>query len=440
MRSISVAAALFVAAGCAGMARDPGIEAHRLLAQLAAEGHFQGAVVLGQGGRVTYEGAFGFADVERRIPFTPDTRSDGGSIAKTFTAAAVLLLAHEGRIDLEAPVARYVAGYPHGTTRVRHLIAHSAALPGHDWFDQVLGEGKPRTNADQVALVRERAEPPAFAPGTRFEYDNAAYDTAAMVIEAASGQRYEDFLRARFLRPLGIEAFVRPSRLADFPGERTRGYRRVAGALQPYDAVEGEGFHGSGNLYVSARDLHRWAAAWAAQRALPAPAHRRALEPARLDGGVATGLSWASWYCTHDGERGYYRGDHNGFHVFAYWGAHGATVAFVSNGGIPNALKPRLARALVAIAEGRTPEPVRMPEVSAGTMVGRWRSPLQPELVVSEDHRLAVGGVEYRAFPAGRGVRYVPGLDATLHLEKTAAGDTLVSTSACRESRAERSP
>ena len=439
MRSASVAVVLFLVAGCAGIARDPGIDANSLLAQLAADGHFQGAVVLGQAGRLTYEGAFGFADVERRIPFTPDTRSDGGSITKTFTAAAVLLLAHEGRIDLEAPVARYVAGYPHGATRVRHLIAHSAALPGYDWFDGLLGEGKPRTNADQLALVRERAKPPAFAPGTRFEYDNAAYDTAAMVIEAASGQGYEDFLRARFFGPLGIEAFVRPSRLADFPGERTRGYRRVAGVLQPYDAVEGEGFHGGGNLYVSARDLHRWATAWAAKRALPAPAHRRALEPARLDDGRTTGLSWSSWYCTHDGDQGYYRGDHNGFHVFAYWSTGGATAAFVSNGGIPNALKPRLARALVAIAEGRAPEAARMPEISAGEIAGRWRFPRQ-ELVISGDHGLTVGGVEYRAFPAGRGVRYVPGLDATLHLEKAAAGEMLVSTSACKEERAERVP
>jgi CubicO group peptidase (beta-lactamase class C family) len=440
LRNASVALALLLAA-CATAPRDTANEAHALLSGLAADKRFQGAVVLARGGRVVYEGAFGFADVERQVPFTLDTRSDGGSIAKTFTSAAVLLLAHEGRVDLDAPVARYLPDYPHEATRVRHLISNTAALPGYDWFDDLLGPGTARTNASQLALVRARGQPPAFVPGTRFVYDNVGYDTAALLVGSASGMGYEAYLRERFFRPLGIEPFVRPARLADFTGVRTRGYRRTAQGYEPFDAVEGEGFHGGGNLYVSARDLHRWAQAWATRQALPPAAHARAIAPATLDDGRATGLSWSSWYCTRGGDRGYYRGDHNGFHVFTYWDARGTTAVFVSNGGTPNAMKPQIARALVALAEGGAIEPVRAQSPVEGSLAGSWRFPGLGEVPIAESGHLRVGGVEYPSYPAGRGVRYAPGLDATLHLEAADGGEPALHwTSVCYNARGVRAP
>jgi len=106
-----------------------------LMRPLAAQGLFQGAVVIMRGGRVEHAAGFGFADIERGVAFTADTPMDGGSLAKPFTATALLMLAAEGRIDLDAPVQALLPTYPHRATRLRHLLAHSAGLPDYDWFD-----------------------------------------------------------------------------------------------------------------------------------------------------------------------------------------------------------------------------------------------------------------------------------------------------------------
>ncbi len=84
---------------------------------------FQGAVVIGRGGVVQYPAGFGFADRERQVPFTPETPTDAASMAKTFTAAALLLLAAEGRVDLDAPVQDILPSFPHAATRVLIAVA-----------------------------------------------------------------------------------------------------------------------------------------------------------------------------------------------------------------------------------------------------------------------------------------------------------------------------
>jgi CubicO group peptidase (beta-lactamase class C family) len=403
--------------------------ADALLRELAARRRFQGAVVIGHGERVLYEAGFGLADVARRLPFTPDTPNDGGSIAKTFTAAALLVLAHERRLDLDAPVASVLPGYPHAATRVRHLLAHAAGLHDYDWLDARVPPGEPRTNASHLALVARDLPQPIFPPGSAFAYDNVAYDVAAMVAERVTGQDYASLLAQRFFRPLGLTAtFVRPARLADWPGPRTRGYRRTPDGWQDHDAHDLEGFHGGGNVYPSARDLHRWMAGY--RRVVGEPAYRTATAPARLDDGRTTGLSLGSWYLSPDGTRRHYTGHHNGFHNVGYADdARGLALAWVANDAPPWWLQTALTRALVAVAEGREPEPLQAPPAADPDVdpTGRYRVPEVGEVAVQRDgRRLRVQwrGVAYTGFAVARGVHYVPGLDANLRFTATPGGGT----------------
>ena len=407
--------------------------ADAMMHELAQRNLFQGAVVIGRGNRIKYAAGFGFADRERQVPFTPDTPNDGGSIAKTFTAAALLMLASEGRIDLETRVHEIVATYPHPTTRVRHLLAHSAGLPDYDWLDKRVPAGEPRTNASHLALVTRAAPSPAFVPGSAFAYENVAYDVAAMVIERITGMTYADFIAMRFARPLGLNAFVRPARFADWSGTRTRGYRRTATGWRDHDAHDLEGFHGGGNIYLSARDLSRWVAGY--RGVVGAAASRAALLLTQLDDGRTTGLTMGSWYVAANGERRYYTGHHNGFHNFGYADdARGLTVAWVANDAPPAWLQAALGRALIAIAEGREPEPLQAPPVAAlpADPAGTYRISDVGELVVmpaaGDGSRLRVRlrGVEYEAFGVGRGAHYVPGLDAYLRFMSAPDGRVLL--------------
>ena len=418
LRACTVAAAV-VLAGCVAMPPSPiAGRADALMRDLHGRDLFQGAVVIGRGGRIEYAEGFGFADVERRTPFTPDTPTDGASIAKTFTAAGLMMLAREGRIDLEARVRDVLPEYPHAATRLRHLLAHSAGLPDYDWFDTRVTAGEVRTNASHLALLRHEAAAPAFAPGSAFAYDNVAYDVAAMVIERRTGLTYADFVAQRFSRPLGLAAFVRPARFADWSGARTRGWRRTSAGWKDHDAFDLEGFHGGANLYLSARDLHRWAAGYG--QTVGAATLRDAIAPARLDDGRSTGLSLGNWYVSADGQRRYYTGIHNGFHNFAYADdARGLAVAFVANDAPPAWLQPALARALVAIAEGREPERLAppAPAPAAPDPSGSYRVAGIGELTARQDGKrlwVHLHAVEYEAFRFGGGTHYVPGLDAYL--------------------------
>lgn len=400
--------------------------AKSLVGELASRGLFQGAFVIDFGQPRPCEGAHGYADVERGTPFTPRTATDGGSIAKTMTAAAVLRLAAQGRLDLDAPVQKYLPAYPHAATRVRHLLSHSAGLPDYAWFDERFGLGALRSNAMQVEAVAKSGLEPRFAPGTAFAYDNAAYDTAALVVEAVAGTSYAGYLGREFFVPLGMrDAFVRPARLADFPGTRTRGYRRGKAGQEPFDAIEGEAFHGGGNVYASAADLQRWAAAFARGDPIVAASRKHAQSRARLANGHPTGLSLSSWYSDAAAARHYYTGHHQGFYVLAYWDARGRSLAFVVNQLLPAWLEAGLPRALIAIAEGKAAGALVEPETAAPPPEGsRWRLEGAGEVRVApgKGRRLLVTappGVDYEAFPAGPGTWYVPGLDARLHWDKS---------------------
>jgi CubicO group peptidase (beta-lactamase class C family) len=426
-------AALPVAACSAPGARPSSLVAERagaLMQELAARQRFQGAAVIGRGGQVQYAAGFGFADAERRTPFTPDTPTDGASIAKTFTAALLLTLAHEGRLNLDAPVRSIVPAYPHAATRLRHLLAHSAGLPDYEWFDSRVPPGEPRTNAMHLALVARDAAVPAFAPGSAYTYDNVAYDVAAMVAEQVTGRTYAELIAQRFARPLGMDsAFVRPARFANWPGVRTRGYRRDAqGGLQDHDAFDLEGFHGGANLYLSARDLWRWMAGY--RRVLPEAAYRAAMTPAQLDDGRRTGLSDGSWYVSADRTRRYYTGHHQGFYCTGYADdARDFALAWIANDAPQSWLQPALTRALVAIAEGREPERLTtLPPADADIdPTGRYTVPQVGDVAVRRAEpllRVQLAGVEYAGFPIARGVHYVPGLDAYLRFAAAAGGAT----------------
>lgn len=226
MRSLTKFAAFALLTGCAaGSAPRPALDP--LLQELVEKHRFMGAVVISVRGAVVHESAHGYADLEAARPFTVNTPSDTGSIAKTFTAAAIQALALEGRVALDSTVQSHLPAFPHRATRVSHLLSHTARLPSYESIEK-RAAGRMLDNKALLALLRDH-DAPAMAPGIRFEYDNVAYDMAALVIEAASGLRYEQFLVERFLRPLDLrDSFVRPARFADWPGPRTRGAGRWA--------------------------------------------------------------------------------------------------------------------------------------------------------------------------------------------------------------------
>jgi CubicO group peptidase (beta-lactamase class C family) len=401
-------------------AADLNVQTDTLLARLYADGHFSGAVVIGQNGAILHESAIGQADASR--PFTVDSVAEGASLAKPVTAAAIWQLVAAGRIGLDDPVVRHVAEFPYPGVTVRHLLSHTAGLPNYDAFQPVMDAGEPVDNLALQGLMRRVASQPVFPPGSAFEYCNICYDTLALLIERVTGRSYADVARIGILAAAGARtAFLRPVRLSDWPGQRTLGYRSARPDAELFDIFDNEAFYGSSNLQFSARDLHAWATAWAAGRVLPVRARRQASAPARI-GTAASALSLTNWYCA--GQRCYFTGHHQGFFSLVYWDARRRlTAVYISNSSLPPPLHPWLGRSLVALAEGRPTEPMApVPPAEAqldvASVAGHYRINGVGKLIVQAEGdgaRIRLpGGVVHSAFPVGHAMLYVPGVDAYL--------------------------
>jgi CubicO group peptidase (beta-lactamase class C family) len=441
-------------AGCASAPDDALLPARvdALLAPRVAAHEFTGAVVLMRAGRVVYARGFGLANREAGLVFTPETPSDGGSLAKTFTAAGLGWLVHEGRIAPDAPVVRYLPEYPHAPTTVRQLISHSNGLPPYyEFFDPHFAAGAERTTPALLGVVARVAPAPGFEPGVRFEYSNLGFDAAALVIERTLGQSYADFVRERFFAPLGMTAsFARPARLADWPGVRTRGYRFHEGSWRDLDAFDGEAFLGASNLYFSAADLARWGDAFATGRALPAAVFAAGQQRPAIAGRPSP-INALSWYCSADGQRCHYTGSVQAFHAFLHWDRERQeTVAFVSNSALPPWPTITLQRDLVDALAGRVASvPAaagfdRFDRRSRATVAGRYAAEGIGRVALSADGqalRLQVDdGLVFDVFQVSREVFYVPGPDWWLAFSSAADGRRLHLRSMALDTVAAREP
>ncbi len=423
--------------------------ADSLLDALHARGEFNGAVVLGRGNEEVYARGFGPANLAAGVPFTPDTPADGASIAKTLTAAAVFLLEDAGRLRLDDPVTKYLPEYPHAQTRVRDLLSHSTGLPetDYDFFEGLVPADSVKTTLHFLEVLRARGVRPEFPPGSRFRYSNLGWDVAALVVERVAGQRWEEFLRERIFEPLGMRTtFLRPARLADWPGVRTLGYRRLGDTLALYDVFDNEGFYGASNLYFSARDLHRWSRSFYTRPVLPRPALARGEAAATLTDPEAdikgrSVLNLLSWYYHPKRRRFHYPGSLQGFWGSVYRDEEKRySIVYQSNNSMPQWLRPLLTRALIDVLEGRAPEPLRAPactDVRGPDMAraaGRYGVPgVGAVTLTARAERLFVrvnDGLGYPTVRVGDGLRYVPGLDAwvgfsgpaTSHVPSTPSG------------------
>lgn len=216
------------------------------------------AVVLDH--ELRWSAGFGRTDVENNVPATASTVYRLGSIAKTITAAAVLQLAEKGKLDLDAPVQKYVPAFPTKQWPVtcRHLLAH---LAGVRWY--VDGEMEStrhyRTVTDGLDMFKD--DPLAFEPGTAFLYSSYGYNLLGAAIEGASGTSYLEYVRKNVFEPAGMERAQADDVFAIIPN-RARGYRKAStGDLRNSGLADTSNKIPGGGLVATAEDVARFAMA-----------------------------------------------------------------------------------------------------------------------------------------------------------------------------------
>src|SRR5690606_34647218 len=155
-------------------------------------------------GEAVVSRGYGRSDLEAQVESGPATDYRLASVSKQFTAAAILLLAQDGKLSIDDPVKRWLPSLPPVADAItlRHLLTHTSGLVdyedlmGEDWPGQIHDAG--------VLALQERENRLYFPPGTGYRYSNGAYALLALIVERASGLAYPDFLRERIFQPLGM--------------------------------------------------------------------------------------------------------------------------------------------------------------------------------------------------------------------------------------------
>jgi CubicO group peptidase (beta-lactamase class C family) len=302
-------------------------------------------VVVVKDDRIVYRGDFGMRDVEAGLPVTPETRFYIGSTTKTFTGMTALVLAEEGKVDLDAPVTTYWPELkltpPLDASRftLRDFLAMRPGLANDTWNFRW---GSPANINDDAELMRvlltySREEP------RRFDYSNMAYNFAAKVLERATGKRWQDLTEEKVFAPLGMSAST-----SDVPEGNVSGFYRSS-ARNVFVRNTGKvdaNMQPAGGTFTTSGDAAKWLIAMmnggrlGGKQVLPKRAVQIAMSPQTTRKARYNYFDRWAWGIGQD--IGEYEGDalihrpggfHGAYSHVSFMPEHRIGVAVFSNGG-----------------------------------------------------------------------------------------------------------
>jgi CubicO group peptidase (beta-lactamase class C family) len=240
-------------------------------------------------GQIAYERAYGTANLETTTPATPQMRYSIGSISKQFTAAAILLLAEEGKLSLDDKVARWLPELTRAKdVSIRQLLSMTSGYQDFWPQDYVMPMMLKDTTAREI-LDGWARKPLDFEPGTQWQYSNTNYVIAGVITERVAGMPLLDFLRKRVFGPLQMNSVVDTDAAGLGPGDPMR-YRQYALAPPRPAPKEGKGWmFAAGELAMTARDLARWDISLIEQSILRPESYRTLETEVQISSGVGTG-------------------------------------------------------------------------------------------------------------------------------------------------------
>ena len=242
-------------------------------------------------GRAVKLKSYGQANLETGTRMTPDSVVQIGSLTKSFTAAAIMLLVQDHKLGLDDPISRYIGEAPpawHDIT-IRQLLTHSAGLA----TDGIAPDAKAVLGdySESEFLASATAMPLQSPPGTAFAYSNIGYDLLSIIVSRVSGQTYGAFLQARIFGPAGMSATRLIDRTAIVPN-RAQGYLWTRGELRvclPYSPTR---YRGSASLQSTLRDLTRWDAVLNRDTLFTPDSRKQMWTSGMLKDGKATGYGF----------------------------------------------------------------------------------------------------------------------------------------------------
>lgn len=238
------------------------------------EGKFSGHVVITQENNIVYDTFFGKADYEKQLPFDKNSIFQAASISKQFTVAAILILEQQGKLQLEDNVKKHLPEFPYSEVKIIHLLNHTSGMPDFQkTMIKDLDLSKTNGNQELLQLLKSGKYPQQWQAGSKWDYSDIAYCTAALIIERVGQTPFKTFMQQYIFNPAGMKnttaEYYTDARLIK---NKTicKGYefddqtkQRKIAYDQPHNTyVSGlAGFYGDGSVYTTGYDLLKWDAA-----------------------------------------------------------------------------------------------------------------------------------------------------------------------------------
>jgi len=255
---------------------------------LADSGAPSVSVAVVRDGKIAFEKAYGKARLDPPTDARSEMRYSIGSVSKQFNAAAILLLAQEGKLSLDDRVSRYFPNLTRaGEISIRQLLSHTSGYQDYYPQDYVpLFMQQPVTAADIVD--RWARKPLDFDPGTRWQYSNTNFVIAGQIVEKVAREPFYSFLSKRILQPLGMTTVLNLADQTLGPNDPI-GYTRFASGPPRPAIPEGRGWlYAAGELGMTAHDLALWDISLIERKFLKPASFDAFTSPIRLRDGATT--------------------------------------------------------------------------------------------------------------------------------------------------------
>ena len=300
------------------------------------------AVLVRKGGQTVFSRGYGVRDLQTLAKVDSRTNFRLASCTKQFTAMAIMLLVHVGKLRYEDKLTDVFPEFPsYGKTiTIRNLLNHTSSLSDYEYIMSVIEEtsGNPSVWTEtrqiqdlEVLRLLERDPSDHFSPGAKWAYSNSGYVVLGLVVAKASGKPFGDFLRERIFAPLKMNETIAFERGKNKVSERAFGHTKEETGWKQTDQSPTSATLGDGGVYSSLDDLAKWDEALARHTLLDENEMRDAITPVVLADGTqpkwptesdrpeGTPVSYGfGWFL--DPYRGHHRmwhyGDTRGFHTY----------------------------------------------------------------------------------------------------------------------------
>ncbi len=321
----------------------------------AATGKFNGTVLVAQKGKIIFEKGYGYRDAEAKLVNDGSSIYQIGSLTKAFTAAIIMQLQEENKLNVQDKLSKYFPGFANGDKiTIEHLLTHTSGLYNYT-NDTVLMKGdvtKHYSRDEMITLFKKY--PSDFEPGSSWNYSNSGYSMLGYIIEQVTKKPYETVVRERILRPLGMNhSGFDFTNLRD--AQKTTGYFLLAGnKVNRAPIVDSTIAYSAGSLYSTVEDLYKWERAITTGKLLKPASWQAVFTPVKNNYGYGWGIDtlYGTKMTAHSG------GIHGFSSFMLRFPAEELTVIAIDNASHGTG---KLARDLAAVALGKPYTQITLP-------------------------------------------------------------------------------